>query len=211
MKKLTRLAALVLALVMCLSVTASASPTETDKAVIKDTVTGATVTFDTTGEKLEVTYESASIVEGQFYLVMVVAGDAESGYTPTADSILYINQTTGQAGSVEGTGKIVFGAETDNAIYPSDIKDSAILIYGTGIDGEANFLIAAIIDAKYIIGDVNGDGKVSTADLIRLAQFLAGNNVVSSKEAADTNADGSIGTGDLIRLARFLAGTTSLG
>lgn len=219
-KNFVRLMALVLALVMCFGMTALAADPilDADKATITltDGLTGATVTFtDTTGEKIEVTYESTSIKEGQFYLVMVVAETkdettGETVYSPTKETILYINQTTGETGDTEGTGKIVFGTETDNAIYPSSIKNSAILIYGSNINGDANSLIAAIIDAKYVIGDANGDGKINVVDLTRLAQYLVGSASVN-KDAADANGDGTVNVLDITRLAQYLVGAMPLG
>ncbi len=55
-------------------------------------------------------------------------------------------------------------------------------------------------------GDVNGDGTVDGRDLLRLARFLAGNNVTIDAAAADLNGDGHLDGRDVLRLAKHLAG-----
>ena len=201
MKKSMRM--LVLVLVLCLGMTAAAENTEQEnaRATITDIFTGATVKFSSLedGEgKISVTYTNADAVkEGQFYLVMVVAGDTANGYTPTKDSILYIDQTTGDA-----NGSISF------EVYPSSIQDSAILIYGTDINGEADSLIAAIINGKFILGDVNCDKTINNKDIVLFSQYLA--SVVEElsaqgMSAADINKDKVVNNKDIVILSQFLA------
>ena len=55
-------------------------------------------------------------------------------------------------------------------------------------------------------GDVNGDGTVDGRDLLRLARFIAGNNVTIDAAAADMNGDGNVDGRDVLRLAKKLAG-----
>lgn len=55
-------------------------------------------------------------------------------------------------------------------------------------------------------GDVNGDGKVSIKDSVRLAQYLAGWSVTIQSGNADVNGDGKISIKDSVRLAQYLAG-----
>ena len=57
-------------------------------------------------------------------------------------------------------------------------------------------------------GNVNGDadGIVDGRDLLRLARYLAGQDLQIDRKASDVNGDGQIDGRDLLRLARFLAG-----
>ncbi|MDO4863638.1 MAG: glycosyl hydrolase 53 family protein, partial [Ruminococcus sp.] len=54
-----------------------------------------------------------------------------------------------------------------------------------------------------LLGDLNGDGRVDTFDLIMLRQSVTGG---ASTGAADVNDDGETGVADLVRLERFLLG-----
>lgn len=201
MKKLTRLTALLLALTLALSFTALAedAKTENDKATIKNVLTGATVTFDeTVDEKILVTYTSEDLVPGSFYLVMMVSGDAEGNYGAiTKDNLTYIDQVTAdESKSIRFT------------VYPSKLTTSVILITGA----EEGTLKAAIVEAKYILGDVDGSGAVNSGDVTYLLQYLAGYDVSSKfvAAAADIDRSGSVNSGDVTRLLQVLAGFAAL-
>ena len=215
MKKIVRLTAVVLVLAMCLCMAAGAAEDKV-KADENSLATiygcnGATVTFATDGdkeEKISVTYtDPAAIREGAFYLVMVLTGvedeaTGEVSYTPTKDSILYIDQTTGSA-----AGSVSF------EVYPSAIADSAILIYGTDINGEADSLIAAVIEGKYMIGDVTGDGKVSSLDALLILQSLVGKATLNDTQKLAGNVDGNgtePGSLDALKILQYLVGKATL-
>ena len=57
-----------------------------------------------------------------------------------------------------------------------------------------------------IPGDVNGDGVVDGRDLLRLAKYMAGQDVTIDEKAADLNGDGNVDGRDVLRLAKQLAG-----
>ena len=54
------------------------------------------------------------------------------------------------------------------------------------------------IEDPVIIGDVNNDGSVDTADLVRLMKYIAAINT-------DINGDGETNSADLIRLMKIIA------
>ena len=63
-----------------------------------------------------------------------------------------------------------------------------------------------IRDTSFKLGDINGDGKINTTDLILIRRYMAEYEVVSfNKLAADINGDGKINTADLILIRRYLA------
>ena len=61
---------------------------------------------------------------------------------------------------------------------------------------------------EYTIGDINQDGKVSTADLILLKKSLLASTTLNDvqKLSADINSDGKVSTADLILLKKRLLG-----
>ncbi len=59
-----------------------------------------------------------------------------------------------------------------------------------------------------IIGDVNGDGDITIADVVLLAQYVAKWESAKEKtivEASDVNADGDVTIADVVRLAQYVA------
>lgn len=194
MKRRVRQLALLLAAVMLLSVTALAADTvEGEKATITDIYSGATATFDTSNpDIINVTFTSSSLVNGNQYLILMIKG-SESAYTITEDSILYIDQT-------EAANKTI-----SFDVYPSSIQDSVILI--TGVNNGP--LVAAIVNAKYILGDVTGDGRINARDAMMVARCAAQyemGDILFISAAADVNDDEVINARDAMMIARFAAG-----
>ena len=199
MKKWMRILTLSLAMTMLLSVTALASG-ENEKATITDKATGATATFDSSNsEIIKVTFSSSSLVAGNQYLILMVKG-SEGSYTIDDKSILYIDQTEAVAGVGEENPSVSF------QVYPSSIQDSVILIAGVGVNGEAGPLVAAIVDAKYILGDVNNDGAFNIADVTLLLQYLVGivNSDAINMQAANVDANSAINVSDVTKMLRVL-------
>lgn len=203
MKRRVRQLALLLAAVMLLSVTALAADTvEGEKATITDIYSGATATFDTSNpDIINVTFTSSSLVNGNQYLILMIKG-SESAYTITEDSILYIDQTAA-TGNGDGTATIEFD------VYPSSIQDSVILITGVN-DGP---LVAAIVNAKYILGDVNGDGRIGIGDALMILQHIVEITALDDNQllAADVNNTGSVTIGDALLILQHIVGITTLG
>lgn len=205
MKKCLRILAMSLAVVMLMSMTVLAANTETENnmATITGIATDATVKFATLNdgeEKINVTYTSSSLTEGSYYLILMVKGSG-SGYTIDENSILYIDQTAAVADEGGGNPSVKF------SVYPSSIQDSVILIAGVGVNGEAGPLVAAIVDAKYILGDVNKDGVVNSKDAVLFNQYLAkiANMDSTALAAADINKDGVVNSKDIVIMNQFLA------
>lgn len=119
-------------------------------------------------------------------------------------------------------------------IYPEDIKDGTILTLkfridenaengseyrinmsyedGDIVDGDLNPVNPMIVNGvvsvvDYVPGDLNGDRKVNSTDVILLRRFIAGGYELSVNEnSADVNADGKKNSTDVILIRRFIAG-----
>ena len=83
---------------------------------------------------------------------------------------------------------------------------------GDIVDGELNAVEATLKDGyvlvdDYLPGDLNGDNKVNTTDVILMSRYITGGYDISINEnAADVNADGKCNTSDIILLRRYIAG-----
>ena len=196
MKKFLKTAACTMTLAMLLSVSAMAAPTVTpvDKAALE---------FDgVTDEKIEtLAYFNDDIAEGGQYMVFVVDGEL-----PTASTILYINQN-----AAEEDGVVYF-----ENVYPKEMRDSKIMVSGTGLGG---LQTVAEIEIKgepvpvIVKGDVTGDGKVVSADAMLLLQYVAGlvENFSDAQVAAgDVTGDGKVVSADAMLLLQYVAGLAEL-
>lgn len=80
------------------------------------------------------------------------------------------------------------------------------------VDGELNtvpvrLVSGAITVIDYMPGDLNGDEKVNTTDVILLRRYIAGGYQVSvNNAAADVNGDGIRNITDVILLRRYITG-----
>lgn len=165
-------------------------------------------------------------------IVGASAGDAFSALDLTIPQILK------NGGELTGKGRFIW---SKTSIEEKDIKDGVILtlqlkisenakldeelkisistdeIDGCiGNDGEpvsVNLSEGIITVIDYTPGDVDQNGMVTLADVIKLLRYVAddcktdplGYNVTIKEEAADINADGRISLADIIRLLRFIA------
>lgn len=81
----------------------------------------------------------------------------------------------------------------------------------SAVDAQANEVEIACVPGGVtvslgLVGDVNGDGEVTNADLIRLRRYLSGQDVSAETGNADLNGDGKVDLKDLMLLQMRLAG-----
>ena len=69
-----------------------------------------------------------------------------------------------------------------------------------------------IVEPSVILGDVNGDGKVKSNDLLLLKKYLLGlcDDTEIVRASADINGDGSVKSNDLLLLKKYLLGLVEL-
>ena len=79
--------------------------------------------------------------------------------------------------------------------------------YHCGKNWQLRFILLVTATAPAIrSGDVTGDGVLDGRDALRLAKYLAGQDVKINRAAADLTGDGSIDGRDILRLVKKLAG-----
>jgi hypothetical protein len=81
---------------------------------------------------------------------------------------------------------------------PATTTEAGILTYTCATCGETK---TEEIAYKRIPGDINGDGKEDTNDLVRLMKKISEN---AQNTSLDINGDGKVDTNDLIRLMKYL-------
>ncbi len=102
--------------------------------------------------------------------------------------------------SEAGTYSIRVGYSPANTVTADDVEASA--------DSMSVFL-----GGSNLLGDVSGDGYVTTVDVVRIARYLIDDFALTQAQIrmADVTGDGTITAADLIRLARYLVGMAELG
>lgn len=102
--------------------------------------------------------------------------------------------------------------ETQIKITPTtvitDIPGATLVgeVLGTGAKatiGEQEYTIV-------MVGDVNGDGLIDSADLLKIVKHLKGISKIDIEKSADVNSDGEIDSGDLLKTVKYLKGISTI-
>ena len=123
----------------------------------------------------------------------------------------YISKIT--VGTTVGKFKsnISLGRNYEVEIETKKVNDKQVLYTG----GKTKIIHQSNIYAEYtnvVIGDVNGDGAINSADLLKIRQHLLGVNVLSGAYflSSDINYDNNINSADLLRVRQHLLGTKTI-
>lgn len=107
--------------------------------------------------------------------------------------------------------KLKVADDAETGVYPVKISYAASNTF-TGDEVEADLgskTVSLDIESDTsLLGDANGDGSVTTMDVLRIARYVVGLADISEdrKYLADVNGDGSINIADAILLARNIVG-----
>lgn len=111
-------------------------------------------------------------------------------------------------GVTVGTLDITFALD-ESVEFPVRIKVSPLVLAREDETeaSPADFTVVIEEATNRIPGDVNDDGKVTYADLLRLAKYLANwEGIVINESNANCSGDAKVSYADLLRLAKHLAG-----
>ena len=109
-------------------------------------------------------------------------------------------------------------AEAEAGTYPITVRYSpANTVTAEDVEASASSIRVVLGGTNGLLGDVNGDGMITTVDVIRIAKYLIDDLQMTSSEYkvflanADVNGDGDITSADVVRLVRHLLGLEDLG
>lgn len=221
MKRSKNLAALLLALltlinVMCVTAFA-AGESPVLLSASKDAVSGAIVQVDVLANdagiadgKLVITYDAKALS-----FVSLTAADAWNDQSAVAYSVNH------SAGKITVAFASADAAAKDKAVFAISFialaeGETVVAVNGaesyiTGIEtvADAAETVKVLPGADILYGDVNGDGRVTTRDVIVLLEMIAaqttGELTSQQTAAADVNLNGKIDTRDAITILRAVA------
>jgi hypothetical protein len=110
--------------------------------------------------------------------------------------------------------KIVLAAE-DTPAFAGWYIDAELVstdpAYCLAVTGDT--VIEAKYDENFILGDVNGDGKININDLTKVAAHVKGKRLLTAEQMrrADINRDGSVNVTDITKIAAHIKGKKLIG
>lgn len=106
--------------------------------------------------------------------------------------------------SLKKIGKNAFGHSSSLKIYC--YTDSIAQQYA--IDNDLKYVL---LDGQ-VLGDVNGDGKIDSADVVKVAAYVKGTGTLTEDEAsrANVNGDDKIDSSDVVKIAAYVKGVGTL-
>ncbi len=145
------------------------------------------------------TCSSGLISAGGQYVVLMAEADLSGStpvYTITEDSLIYINQTESQEGSV-----------SFDKVYPSRLTDSVILLSGEAFSTNPMLAGTVRVSEDGLLGDVNNDERVTSADAQQVLRYSA--NLIefdsTQIQRADVSDDGRVTSNDAQWILRYAA------
>lgn len=172
----------------------------------------ANVTVDDSTAAVNVTYNgtiTASAVTVQLssdFDLVSVESDNTLYYSTATNKIIVYNLNGINSGDVLFSATFNLGAEP----VPGNYKIGIDVI--DAVDANDNLFDIAgvsgyiVVKDNFILGDVDQDGILTTADAILIARYILGSVTFTKDQLklADIDGDGTITTADLVRLARLI-------
>ncbi len=90
-----------------------------------------------------------------------------------------------------------------NSEYVASLLAGEYTLGIISVSGTASAVFTVTPNKLSIIGDVNGDGRMDTKDIVRLMKKISGQDVTVTD--ADINGDGRVDAKDIVRLMKMIA------
>ena len=192
------LLALLLAVLTLTMLTAAAFAEDTDLGVfnVRGPLTVTNGTQEGNFYRGADTFElNCTGLTGEYSLVLLLAGDSK---VPTSSNIQYIDQLTVTNGTAKFTLKPKALTVGTYHIYVST-SDKALEEIASFAYGE---------EPEYTLGDVNGDGKFTSADALWALQGAVEARVLTGKQfmAADVDGNGKLTSKDALKILQYAIG-----
>lgn len=193
-----RMFALLLAVLTLTMLTAAAFAEDTDLGVfnVRGPLTVTNGTQEGNFYRGADTFElNCTGLTGEYSLVLLLAGDSK---VPTSSNIQYIDQLTVTNGTAKFTLKPKALTVGTYHIYVST-SDKALEEIASFAYGE---------EPEYTLGDVNGDGKFTSADALWALQGAVEARVLTGKQfmAADVDGNGKLTSKDALKILQYAIG-----
>lgn len=193
-----RILALLLAVLTLTMLTAAAFAEDTDLGVfnVRGPLTVTNGTQEGNFYRGADTFElNCTGLTGEYSLVLLLAGDSK---VPTSSNIQYIDQLTVTNGTAKFTLKPKALTVGTYHIYVST-SDKALEEIASFAYGE---------EPEYTLGDVNGDGKFTSADALWALQGAVEARVLTGKQfmAADVDGNGKLTSKDALKILQYAIG-----
>lgn len=193
MKRILKVFLCVMALTAMMTVSAfaaeaSVSSTRTDVTITPYTADGVRIELSEDGTYADPAYYSLTCTSnligtgGQYVVLMVEAdlsGDTPA-YTITEDSLIYINQTESQEGSV-----------SFDKVYPSRLADSVIILSGEAFTTNPVVVGTVEVAEEGLLGDVDGNNVVNVIDAQTTLRSSVGMITFSDSQKKLADVDGN--------------------
>ena len=105
--------------------------------------------------------------------------------------------------NIKTSGSVKFIDNTGKELQNSDIIRTGSKVVISTEDESQEYTIV-------VYGDINGDGKITMSDLVKSANYLIDETIISEdcyKEAIDVTKDGNVRMSDIIKLSNILIGS----
>lgn len=144
-----------------------------------------------------------STASEDFKLTLQYTKDGEENY----DTIATATGAKGEWVQLANTSYTIPSGATNLLIYVETDDSTTNFYMDEAIGAEDGIFIGS--DRKYKIGDVNHDGKIDSADILELQNYILGMKASVDLETSDMNGDGIIDSFDLALLRKAVNSKSS--